>query len=111
MLYPPSLQNNTTNVVIKQNSRKLLAMDILMSERFWARKKWNKIARDIKLVFYSSTTGYIRLHVSAVTRPSSGQQGIVLVKVHSSANECTLINTIPCWPDDGRVTAETCSRM
>ena len=29
------------------------------------------------------TTGYIRLHVSAVTRPSSGQQGIVLIKVHS----------------------------
>ena len=27
------------------------------------------------------------------------------------ANECTVINTIPCWPDDGRVTAETCSRM
>ena len=25
------------------------------------------------------------------------------------ANECTLIDTIPCWPDDGRVTAETCS--
>jgi len=31
------------------------------------------------------TTGYIRLHVSAVTRPSSGQQGIVLSKVHSIA--------------------------
>jgi len=29
------------------------------------------------------TTGYIRLHVSAVIRPSSGQQGIVLIKVHS----------------------------
>jgi hypothetical protein len=27
------------------------------------------------------------------------------------ANEFTLINNIPCWPDDGRVTAETCSRM
>ena len=27
------------------------------------------------------------------------------------ANECNLINTIPCWPDDGRVTAETCSRI
>jgi len=30
-------------------------MDILMSETCWARKKWNKIASDIKLVFYSST--------------------------------------------------------
>jgi len=42
-------------MVIQQNSRKLLMMDILMSEICWARKKWNKIASDIKLVFYSST--------------------------------------------------------
>ena len=49
-------KNNTTNVVIQQNSRKLLMMDILMSETCWAHKKWNKIASDIKLVFYSSTT-------------------------------------------------------
>jgi len=45
----------TTNVVIQQNSRKLLVMDILMSETCWAHNKWNKIASDIKLVFYSST--------------------------------------------------------
>ena len=44
-------KNNTTNVVIQQNSCKLLMMDILMSETCWARKKWNKIASDIKLVF------------------------------------------------------------
>jgi len=48
-------KNNTTNVVIQQNSRKLLMVDILMSETCWACKKWNKIASDIKLVFYSST--------------------------------------------------------
>jgi len=48
-------KNYTTNVVIQQNSRKLLMMDILMSETCWAHKKWNKIASDIKLVFYSST--------------------------------------------------------
>ena len=47
-------KNNTTNVVIQQNSRKLLMMYILMSEKCWAHKKWNKIASDIKLVFYSS---------------------------------------------------------
>ena len=47
-------KNNTTNVVIQQNSRKLLMMDILMSETCWAHKKLNKIASDIKLVFYSS---------------------------------------------------------
>ena len=48
-------KNNTTNVVIQQNSRKLLMMDIVMSETCWAHKKWNKMASDIKLVFYSST--------------------------------------------------------
>jgi len=47
-------KNNTTDVVIQQNSRKLLMVDILMSETCWAHKKWNKIASDIKLVFYSS---------------------------------------------------------
>jgi len=47
-------KNNTTNVVIQQNSRKFLMMDILMSETCWAHKKWNKIASDIKLIFYSS---------------------------------------------------------
>ena len=48
-------KKNTTDVVIQQNSRKLLIMDILMSETCWAHKKWNKTASDIKLVFYSST--------------------------------------------------------
>ena len=48
-------KTNTTNVVIQQNSHKLLMMDILMSETCLADKKWNKIASDIKLVFYSST--------------------------------------------------------
>ena len=48
-------KNYTTNVVIQQNSLKLLMMDILMSEICWAHKKWNKIASNIKLVFYSST--------------------------------------------------------
>ena len=47
-------KNNTTNVVIQQNNRKLLMIDILMSVTCWAHKKWNKIASDIKLVFYSS---------------------------------------------------------
>jgi len=38
-------------MVIQQNNRKLLMMDILMSETCWAHKKWNKVASDIKLVF------------------------------------------------------------
>ena len=48
-------KNNMTNVVIQQNSHKLLMMAILLSETCWAHKKWNKIASNIKLVFYSST--------------------------------------------------------
>ena len=48
-------ENKTTDVVTQQHSRKLLKMDILMSETCWAHKKWNKIAIDIKLVFHSST--------------------------------------------------------
>jgi len=48
-------KNSTTNVVIQQYSRKLLIMDILMSETCWAHKKWNKIASDINLVSLSST--------------------------------------------------------
>ena len=51
---PHRTKHNTTSVVIQQNSRKLLMMDILISETCWARKKWNKIASDINLVFYSS---------------------------------------------------------
>ena len=48
-------ENKTTDVVIHQHSRKLLMMDILMSETCWAHNKWNKIASDIKLVFHAST--------------------------------------------------------
>ena len=48
-------ENKTTDVVIQQHSRKLLMMDILMSETCWAHKKWNKIACDIKLFFLSSS--------------------------------------------------------
>ena len=74
-------KNNTTNVVIQQNSRKLLMMDILMSETCWAHKKWHKIASDIKLVFYSSSIVSVRhntllifetLHVSIINQSSSG---------------------------------------
>jgi len=53
-------QEHTTDVVIQQNSRRLLMMDVLMSETCWAHKKWNKIASDIKLVFNSSTITMMR---------------------------------------------------
>jgi len=65
-------KNNTTNMVIQQNSRKFLMMDILMSKTCWAHKKLNKIAWDIKLVFYSSTVtmmhGPINIIISCVTK-------------------------------------------
>ena len=48
-------ENKTTDMVIHQHSRKLLKMDILMSETCWEHKKWNKIASDINLAFHSST--------------------------------------------------------
>jgi len=48
-------KNNTTNMLIQQNSRKPLMVAILMSETCWAHRKWNKIASDINLVFQSST--------------------------------------------------------
>ena len=78
-------KNNTTNVVIQQNSRKFLMMDILMSETCWAHKKWNKIASDIKLVFYSST-----------------EMGPLLVVT------LFYLKNILYWPDDDRLTVETC---
>jgi len=64
-------KNNTTNVVIQQYSRKLLMMNILMSETCWAHKKWNKIASDIKLVFYSSTISQYLLSAFVLLETSS----------------------------------------
>jgi len=63
-------KNNTINVVVQQKSRRLLMMDVLMSETCWALKKWNKIPSDIKLVSYSSTTkmmhGPINIRFTAI---------------------------------------------
>ena len=47
-------ENKTTDLVTHQHNRRLLKMDILMSETCWTHNKWNKIASDIKLVFHSS---------------------------------------------------------
>ena len=52
------IENKTTDVVIQQHSRKHLMIDILMPEICWAHKKWNKIASDIKLVFFSSSISF-----------------------------------------------------
>ena len=49
----PSLQNKTTDVVIQQHSRKLLMMDILISETRWAHKKWKKKWHQVGLSFFN----------------------------------------------------------
>jgi len=56
-------ENKPTDVVIQRHSRKLLKMDILMSETCCAHKKWNKIASDIKLVFHSSTIAMMHVPI------------------------------------------------
>jgi len=62
-------------------------MDILMSETCWAHKKWNEIASDIKLVFYSSTMEYTSLELSLVTRvqPLHWKRFLVLCKIRTVA--------------------------
>jgi len=44
-----------TDVVIQQNSRKLLMMDILMSKTCWAHKKWNNNSKwhKVGLLFFN----------------------------------------------------------
>jgi len=61
-------ENKTTDVVIQQHSRKLLMMDILMSETCWVHKKWNNIESDIKLVLYSSTIKMMRGPINIRTK-------------------------------------------
>ena len=68
-------ENKTTDVVIQQHSRKLLMMDILMSETCWTHKKWNKIASDIKLVFHSWT----------------------ITMMHGPINISNMKSLNPCW--------------
>ena len=69
----PNLQHTsnreqTTNVVIQQLSRKLLMMDILMSETCWVHKKWNRIESGMKLVFYSSVIFVVLLKLGRPRR-------------------------------------------
>ena len=47
------IENKTTDVVIQQHSRKLLILDILMSETCWVHKKWHQVG--LLLFNYYST--------------------------------------------------------
>ena len=81
--YTHQTKNNTTIVAFQQNSRKLLMLDILMSKTCWAHKKWNKIASDIKLVFYSSTvTEIFRLYLEDVS--------YILIHIRTCICQCSL---------------------
>ena len=69
----PNLQHTTnreqmTDLVIQQHSRKLLMMDIFMSETCWANKKWNKTASDIKSIFYSSAITMMHGPINVIFR-------------------------------------------
>ena len=74
-------ENNTTDVVIQQHSRKLLKMDILMSETCWVHNKWNKIASDIKLAFHSSNMammhGPINITYQIIIWPESNNSDLI----------------------------------
>jgi len=70
------------HVVIQQNNRKLVMMDILMSATCWAHKKWNKIASDIKLVFDSSTITMMHGSINI-----SDTSLILYADVHDSHND------------------------
>ena len=69
-------ENKTTDVVIQQHSRKLLMMDILMSETCCAHKNWNKIASVIKLIFYSSTITMMHGPINTSSFSCSNNQNI-----------------------------------
>jgi len=57
VVWDPVFTEHMTNVVIQQNNRKLLMMDILMSETCWAHKKWNKNTKwqQVGLLFSTIT--------------------------------------------------------
>jgi len=54
---------------------------------------------------------YIWRHVSAVKRPSSSQQRIVLLRYSQIIQWDPINNTVLSWPENGRLTAETCRQI
>jgi len=56
-----------------------MMMAILMSETCWAHKKWNKIASDIKLVFYSSNALMLKLYLLHIIYPNSDMFQSILI--------------------------------
>ena len=58
--------------------------DINMSETCWAHKQWNKIASDIKLIFFSSTItmmhGPINIRLPLCIRPALSTYYLYITK-------------------------------
>jgi len=92
-------ENKTTDVVIQQHNRKFLMIDILMSEICWVHKKWNKIASDIKLVFYSSTidTLYLIRKTLTVASVSCKYTDIFYMVIHVSWREIQSVLADDTW--------------
>jgi len=107
-----SKQEHTTNVVIQWKSHRLLMMDVFMSEPCWAHKKWNKIASDMKLVFYSSTI--TMMHGPINIRKIRSKDHRFLLLVTFVTKDTTILN-VEKWRDvnsSGRVaTASKCKKQ
>ena len=95
-------ENKTTDVVIRQHSRKLLMMDILISETCWVYKKWNKIASDIKLAFHSSTItmmhGPITIRVTSVCVIMHESRRVVIAPYARKIETYMPHVVFFCWP-------------
>ena len=97
-------ENKTTDVVIHQHSRRLLKMDILMSETCWAHNKWNKVASDMKLVFHSSTIAMMHGPINISSKWTSSKiikwriSGCLFTTVKKKLlTKCTSWSKITVW--------------
>ena len=100
-----SNQDHTTNVVIQQNSRKLLMMDILMSETCWAHKKWNKNNkwRQVGLSFSTITMMHVPINIRCnrkhflfdtnIARSSRSKVGIMIGQCKNTRKKSTACQT------------------
>ena len=73
-------------MVIHQQSRRLLKMDILITETCWAHNNWNKIASDIKLVFHSSTIAMMHGPINIRLTFKRFQLGPLILKQRDGQN-------------------------
>ena len=82
MVFVLQAENKTTDMVIHPRSRKLLKMDILMSETCWAHNEWNKIA-------VTSSWSFIRQIFKALTLEVEGTRVPRNVRIYVPNNEAS----------------------